>query len=142
MDFHEATAKFYFFDVGVANILRRSGTVEEGSTEFGKALEHLIFLEIRSYLDYARIDLPLTYWRSRSQFEFDFVLGDHIAIEVKAKPRVTFRDYKSLLALDQELHLRRKIVVCREGRRRKTDEGVEMIPIQAFLKELWSGRNT
>jgi predicted AAA+ superfamily ATPase len=38
-----ATAKFYLFDVGVANTLKRIPGIEEGSNAYGHALEHLIF---------------------------------------------------------------------------------------------------
>ncbi|MCI0444289.1 AAA family ATPase [bacterium] len=134
-----ATSKFYFFDIGVANSLRRTGRIQERSPEFGRALEHLIFLELRAYLDYTRIDEPLTYWRSLSQFEVDFLIGDKIAIEVKAKARVSEKDCKALMALSEEIRLKRRMVVCGETRRRIDDAGNEMIPIQSFLKDLWSG---
>jgi predicted AAA+ superfamily ATPase len=134
-----ATSKFYFFDIGVANSLRRTGRIQERSPEFGRALEHLLFLELRAYLDYKGIDDPLTYWRSLSQFEVDFVIGDKIAIEVKAKSRVSEKDCKALMALHEEIRLKRRIVVCGETRRRVDDNGNEMIPINSFLKDLWSG---
>lgn len=134
-----ATAKFYFFDVGVANTLRRTGVVEEGSEAYGRALEHLIFLELRSYLDYHRLDEELTYWRSRSQLEVDFVVGNNVAVEVKAKGRVSDRDYRGLIALDEEVRLKRKIVVCNEKRCRMTDSGVQILPVAQFLAELWAG---
>ena len=111
----------------------------EGSDSYGRALEHLVFLELRSFLDYQRRDEPLTYWRSRSQFEVDFVVGGKVAIEVKAKPRVSARDYKGILALGEDVPLERKIVVCNERRRRRSDDGVEIMPPVEFLKELWSG---
>ena len=114
----------------------------EGSEAYGKALEHLMFLELRSYLDYRRLNDPLSYWRSRSQMEVDLVIGDQIGIEVKAAPRVSIRDYKGLLALSEEVSLKRKIVVCRERTRRKTDEGVEIIPIREFCQDLWNDRIT
>ena len=135
-----ATAKFYFFDVGVANTLRRVGPVAPGSDAWGRALEHLVFLELRSWLDYRGRDDPLAYWRSRSRLEVDFVVGDAIAIEVKAKPRVAVRDYRGLLALAEEIPLRRKLVVCREPRRRRDDHGVEIVPAPEFLRELWEDR--
>ena len=134
-----ATAKFYFFDVGVANSLRRTGAIERGSDAYGRALEHLVFLEIRGWLDYHRRDDPLTYWRSRSQLEVDFVVGDAVAVEVKAKSRVSTRDYKGLLALAEEIPLRRKLVVCHEPRRRRDDHGVEIVPVQEFMDALWGG---
>jgi predicted AAA+ superfamily ATPase len=134
-----STAKFYLFDVGVANSLRRTGRIEVGSDSYGRALEHLVFLELRSYLDYVRSDERLTYWRSRSQFEVDFLIEDRIAVEVKAKPRVSGRDYKGMLALAEELDLERRIVVCDEPRRRRDENGIEIVPVASFLKELWRG---
>jgi hypothetical protein len=38
------------------------------------------------YRDY-RSGEPLSYWRSTSGFEVDFVIGDHTAIELKAMGR-------------------------------------------------------
>ena len=98
-----ATAKFYFFDVGVANTMRRTGTIERRSDAYSRALEHLVFLELRGWLDYRRRDDPPAYWRSRSQLEVDFVIGEAVAVVVKAKSRVSTRDYKELLALVEEI---------------------------------------
>ena len=134
-----ATAKFYFFDVGVANTLRRTGAIQPGSEAYGRALEHLIFLELRGWLDYQGQDTPLTYWRSQSQIEVDFLVGDTVAIEVKAKSRVSARDYKGLHALAEEIPLRRKLVVCHEPRPRRDDHGVEILPVQQFMDALWNG---
>ena len=134
-----ATSKFFFFDVGVANMLLKRSEVVPGSENFGKALEHLVFLEIRARLDYSRADLPLSYWRSQSGFEVDFLVGDRVAIEVKGSPRVTARDQGGLRALAEELPLERKIFVCTEPRRRR-DEDVEVIPVDEFLDDLWAGR--
>ena len=81
----------------------------------------------------------MTYWRSRSQLEVDLVIGDAVAVEIKVKSRVSVRDYKSLLALAEEVPLDRKLVVCHEPRRRRDDQGVEIVPVQRFLQELWDG---
>ena len=135
-----ATAKFYLFDVGVANTLKHTPVIEAGSDAYGRALEHLVFLELRSFLDYHRLDHELTYWRSRSQFEVDFLVGDDIGIEVKSKSRVSPRDYKGLSALAEEVRLKRKIVICGEKMRRRDDDGTEIMPATRFFEELWSGR--
>jgi predicted AAA+ superfamily ATPase len=134
-----STPKFYFFDVGVANILAKRGPIEPGSELFGRALEHFIFLELRAYLDYHRLDHQLTSWRSRSQFEVDFVIGDGIAVEVKGKSLVTKRDLKGLQALSEDVTLRRKIVVCTEREPRHIEDSIEVLPIDTFLQRLWSG---
>ena len=98
-----------------------------------------MFLEVRGWLDYRGRDDPLNYWRSRSQLEVDLVIGDAVGIEVKARPRVSVRDYRGLLALAEEIPLERKLVVCHEPRRRRDDRGVEIVPVQRFLQELWDG---
>lgn len=134
-----ATAKFYLFDVGVANVLKRVPAIQEGSEAYGRALEHLVFLELRAYLDYRRLDHPLTYWRSRSQLEVDFVVGDAVGVEVKASGRVTPRDYKGLTALAEEVPLARRIVVCGERMRRTADDGTEMMRPEQFFEALWAG---
>jgi len=84
-------------------------------------------------------DGELTYWRSRSQFEVDFVVGDQLGVEVKSKARVSRRDYKGLLALGEEVKLKRKLVVCGEKQRRRADDGVEILPPRDFFRELWAG---
>jgi len=132
-----ATARFYLFDVGIANMLTKRGPIEPGSEAYGKALEHLIFLELRSHLDYRRLPQTLTYWRSRSGLEVDFVIGNDIGIEVKGTRKVHHPDYKGLNALAEETPLRRKIIVANESTYRKLDNNIEIIPVGQFLKMLW-----
>jgi len=134
-----AMAKFYLFDVGIANVLKHVESHSAGSASFGQALEHQVFLELRAFLDYRRLSLPLTYWRSQSQFEVDFVIGDAVAIEVKAKASVAERDLKGLRALREEVKLKHALVVCLERTRRKTEDGIVLLPVQEFFKGLWEG---
>jgi predicted AAA+ superfamily ATPase len=109
------------------------------SESFGRALEHLVFLEMRAYLDYLRLDAPLSFWRTHEGHEVDSLVGRTAAIEVKGTGRVTDRDLKSLRALSHEIRLRKKLVVCTEPIRRRTDDGVEILPVQGFLESLWQG---
>ena len=110
-----------------------------GSPEFGPTLEHLVFLEIKAYLDYERLDLPLTFWRSQTKLEVDFLMGDGIAIEVKGTKHVSDADLKGLRALAEERKLKRKIVVSRETTPRATNDAIEIWPIDPFLEALWAG---
>jgi predicted AAA+ superfamily ATPase len=134
-----STGKFYFFDLGVVNSLLKRGQIQFASELYGEALEHLIFLELKAFLDYSRYNVELTYWRSLSQLEVDFVLGDVIGIEVKSKSRVAKRDYKNLLALREEFPKMRTIVVSNESQPWRTEEGVEVMPAAFFLQKLWGG---
>lgn len=135
-----ATSKFYWFDVGVANQLAGRSALAAGSPEYGRALEHLLFLELRAYLDYRQRSESLCYWRSLSQIEVDFVVGDAVAIEVKATGKVRKADIKGLLALREEVPLKRRVIVATERERRSLDEGVELYPVADFLAELWDDR--
>ena len=75
--------KFYFFDLGVANYLLKRGRIEQGSEAFGAAFEHLIYQELYAHSHYSELEYSICYWRTASQIEVDFILGDHeVAIEV------------------------------------------------------------
>jgi predicted AAA+ superfamily ATPase len=134
-----ATPKFYFFDHGIVNALRERFDIGIEGEPYGGALEHLIFLELRAFLSYSQDSRPLTYWRTHSQLEVDFLLGDEVAIEVKSSKRVTERDEKGLRALQEDVALKRRIIVCNERIERRSDSGVEIMPVEAFLSCLWSG---
>lgn len=78
-------SKVFLFDVGVANYLAGRKEILFRSESFGKAFEHFIIQEIRAYLDYHQVDEKLSYWRTVSgTFEVDCIIGDEIAIEIKA----------------------------------------------------------
>jgi predicted AAA+ superfamily ATPase len=135
-----ATSKFYLFDVGVAHYLMKRRSVLPGSREYGEALEHFVVLECRAWLSYnRREDLPLTFWRTQSKHEVDVLIGDRIAIEVKAAEAVSDHRLTGIRALAEEVKLDRKIVVSLERIRRKTDDGIEILPVAEFLRQLWAG---
>jgi uncharacterized protein len=132
-------AKHYLFDVGVAGAMARRGPVTLHSESFGKAFEHFIVQELRAFLSYRRLHDPLCYWRSLSKLEVDVVVGDHLALEVKATDLVTGKHLKGLRALKEERLQRRYVVVSTDMRRRTTDDGIEIWPWPEFLGALWDG---
>jgi predicted AAA+ superfamily ATPase len=134
------TSKFYFFDIGIVNGLLKRSLTQLSQDAIGSALEHYICNELCAYRDYQKRDLEVTYWRTYSKIEVDFVLNQKIGIEVKNSSRISKKDTKALLVLDQEIDLKRKIVVCQESARRINDDGVEIMPVEVFLEELWSGK--
>ena len=131
-----ASSKYYFFDVGVVGALQ-GRQVRPGTPEFGAAFETWLMHERTAYSDY-RSGEPLRYWRSTSGFEVDFIIGDHTAVEVKAKTNVSTKDLRSLCALAEEKKLKRYLCVSLEPRRR-TVEGIEVLPCARFLADLWAG---
>lgn len=133
------TDKFYFFDVGVANYLARRRPAP-GTPEFGKSFEHFILLEILNYRRYKEPELDVTFWRTSTGQEVDFVLGDRqVAIEVKASKRVHDGDLRALAAFALEAPQARRIVVSCETMPRKVNS-VDVLPWRMFVDELYAGR--
>lgn len=133
-----STAKFYFFDVGVSNHLAGRKNIEPRTELFGKVFEHFIFTELNAWIHYRMRQSQLTFWRSTSGYEVDFLIDDHTAIEVKGTEMVTEKYLKGLKALAQDVPLKRKIVVSLDPRPRKINE-VDVLPYQIFLQKLWQG---
>lgn len=131
-----ASSKFYFFDIGVVSILQ-GREFRQGTPESGEAFETYLMHELVSYCDYLSGE-PLSYWRSTSGYEVDFILGDHTAIEAKAKENISIQDIKSLKALAEEKSLKRFLCVSLEPRMRKID-GIVVLPYREFLEALWTG---
>jgi predicted AAA+ superfamily ATPase len=130
------SSKFYFFDVGVVGSLQGRQAVM-GTPEFGTAFETWLMHEMTTYRDYCSGD-PLGHWRSTSGYEVDFIVGDHTAIEAKAKQNITQNDLRSLRALAEESKLARYLCVSLESRPRHV-EGIEVLPYSDFLARLWAG---
>jgi predicted AAA+ superfamily ATPase len=128
--------KYYFFDVGVVSWLQ-GRLVRPGTPEFGSAFETYLLHELVCHRDYAG-GAPVGHWRSASGYEVDFVLGDHTAIEVKAKENVAPRELRALVALAEERTLKRAICVSLDRRRRRVGN-VDILPLGEFLDELWAG---
>jgi uncharacterized protein len=133
--------KFYFADVGVVNQIARRGALEPGGELFGKALENFVCHELTAYREYRERSWDLHYWRLASGIEVDFVTSDlAAAIEVKATRHAGDHHLGGLraIAVDQP-GIGRRLLVCLEPRRRVTADGIEVLPVQAFLRRLWQG---
>ncbi len=131
------SSKYYFFDIGVAASLQ-GRRFAPGTPEYGEAFETYIAHELQAYRDYVS-GQSLSFWRSASGFEVDFILGDHTAVEVKAKRTVGSQDLKGLQALSEEKKLKRYICVCLESRKRILGK-IHMLPYEEFLDSLWDGQ--
>jgi predicted AAA+ superfamily ATPase len=131
-----ASSKYYFFDVGVVSVLQ-GRKFRPGTPEFGEAFETYLMHELISYSDYVSGE-NLSYWRSTSGFEVDFIIGDHTAVEVKAKENLSVSDLKPLRALSEEKKLKRYLCVSLEPRKRRFED-MTVLPYKDFLEALWNG---
>jgi predicted AAA+ superfamily ATPase len=99
--FHESirkrqrqSAKFYYFDVGVARALKRALEVplSAGTHAFGESFEHFIILEVKRLVDYRHPDWRLSYLRTKDDAEIDLILErpgqKKVAIEIKSTSKI------------------------------------------------------
>lgn len=132
--------KFYLFDVGVANAIKKQAIAEEKGEWFGNAFEHFILTEISAHSSYTEMDYKINFWRTRSGLEVDLVLGGgEVAIEVKGSDRIEKKDVKPLNAFIEEYSPRKAMVVCNEREERVHGE-IRIVPYRVFLKDLWEGK--
>ena len=134
-------SKFYLFDVGITRFLSNNSQLEPSSSIYGRLLENYIAIELKTYLSYNKIRQPLTFWRTqRGTYEVDFLIGDNVAIEVKASKKITDKQLAGLRAIEEENHFNYRIVVCTEEIPRKTEDGIIIYPWKLFLEHLYENR--
>ena len=130
--------KFYMFDVGITRKLSEIDVPSDTQSDYGRLMENYIAMELKAWHEYNRINDSLCYWRTENGTEVDFVLGDEIAVEVKATRNPTSHNLSGLRRIAEEKDFRYRILVCRESAPRLTDEGILILPWQVFLHRLWS----
>jgi predicted AAA+ superfamily ATPase len=131
--------RFFYFDIGISNYLLKRGKIEYGSESFGHAFEHFIYHEIYSHCHYSGLNYPLSYWRTASGIEVDFILGNHeVAIEVKSTRMARANHMSGLKSFSEEYNVKKLILVSNDQSPRKVG-GILILPWQDFLDQLWQG---
>jgi len=124
--------------VGIANSLAGRRHIHAKTELFGKTFEHLIFTELSAFLSYSKYNGDLRFWRDRYDHEVDFIVGDSLAIEVKATENVTEKHIKGIKLLSEEANLKYKVIVSLDPQKRIM-EGISILPWREFLTSLWGG---
>ncbi|MFA5975717.1 MAG: AAA family ATPase [Elusimicrobiota bacterium] len=130
--------KFYFFDAGVFRSLRPKGPLDSPHEIDGHALEGLVAQHLRSWIAYRHEDTTLSFWRTRSGAEIDFVLyGPHgfWGIEVKNSSRVRDEDLRGLKAFGEEYPEAKTLFLYR-GKERLKKGAILCVPCEEFLRQL------
>ncbi|MBI3183053.1 MAG: ATP-binding protein [Myxococcales bacterium] len=133
--------KFFFFDSGVVRSLARRLREPLAPTERGPLLETYLLHELRAYVNDSGIGGELSYWRTPSGSEVDFIWsrgGRHVAIEVRASERWREQESRSLKELAASVARVRPIAVYL-GSTPLKDERVEVLPLASFLRALEAG---
>lgn len=138
------TPKFYFFDVGIANYMAHRAVLELKGEAAGKSLEHFILMELIAYREFSRKRFTISYWRTKTGLEVDFVLGDaQAAIEIKISTEVHITELRGLQAFCEEHPNAKAIVVSQDARPRQctfqNKLPVTVLPWYDFLTRLWQG---
>lgn len=128
------TPKFMFFDLGVRNTAARLSLVERLDPDTGgRLLEQWVGIELRHRAAYAGRRHDVTFWRTTSGAEVDFIWqspGEEVPIEVKWTDNPQPGDARHVETFI-ELYPRaakRGLVVCRIPRARQLTERVTAIP--------------
>ena len=130
--------KFYFFDAGVFRSVRPKGPLDSPAEIDGAALEGLVFQQLRTWIDYSGSNDALSFWRTHTGQEVDFVIyGENRfdAIEVKNTDNLSPKDFSGLKSFADDYPEAQRIMLYR-GKERLLRNGVMCIPVDEYLKSL------
>lgn len=136
-----AHPKFYLFDCGVARALVHRLREPLDGAERGTLLETLVFHELRARMAYSGCGGVLSYYRTPSGTEVDFIWSrgnTSIGIEVKASRQWRPEFGRPL----RELHAGGIVSSCHAvylGESLQLDGPVQVAPLTQFLRRLSSG---
>lgn len=139
--------KFYWFDVGVARVAAGLTEQEPERDWLGRSFETLVLHELRSFLAYNSLNLPIFYYRTKSGVEVDFVVelkkatfskpAEIITFEVKLAPKWDSR----WSAVNPFLESTKVKIIGRcgiyTGNRRLSSGGMEVYPFEKFIAALY-----
>lgn len=135
--------KLYWADPGLVRAIKRQfGPV--APEERGALLEGWVLGELRAHNEHQRLYDEIAYWAAtESRIEVDFVLRrehQYAAVEVKSAERYNTSFVKGLRAIADLPGLARRIVVYRGRRAFRTEDDIEVWPIDVFHRALADGR--
>ncbi|OQY12119.1 MAG: ATPase [Desulfobacteraceae bacterium 4572_19] len=130
--------KFYYFDSGVFRSLRPTGPLDSPHEIDGAGLEGLVAQHLRAWIAYSTKTCNLSYWRTKSGVEVDFVLygqDTFWAIEVKNSGKINSKMLKGLTAF-QEDYPEAKTLLLYRGNERLLINNILCLPCEEFLRDL------
>ena len=130
------SAKFYLFDIGIANYLNNITSIPVKTSIYGNVFEHFIILEIQTFLSYFRKNYSLAYWRTTDGLEVDLIINDEIAIEIKATSQVTNKHCHGLKSLAKQKKCKDYIIISQDKFTKNIDN-IKTFYWEDFLQLLW-----
>lgn len=129
-----SSSRYYFFDLGVRNVLARLPlTSNLVNTQKGILFEHAVVLEIIRRIKALNKNYKVCYWRTSAGAEVDCVidLGDSvIPIEIKSSSFVAQSEIKGLKNFLSDYHKMAKLgfVITMGGRKEVLADNITAIP--------------
>jgi predicted AAA+ superfamily ATPase len=136
--------KLYWVDPGLVRAAKRQlGPV--GAEERGPLLEGWILTVLHAHNERSALFEDVTYWAplQARQTEVDFLLRrgrDYLALEIKAQSRFSSPQLSGLRAIADLPRVTRRVLAYLGERRLRTDDGIEVWPLDLLLDKLAEGR--
>jgi predicted AAA+ superfamily ATPase len=129
-----SSPRYYFFDLGVRNVLARLPLTRELiNTQKGRLFEHAVMLEIIRRVRALNKDFKICYWRTSGGAEVDCVIdmgASVIPVEIKSSSYVAQSDIKGLKIFlsDYGKAARQGFVITMGQRREALADNITAIP--------------
>ena len=129
--------KIYWVDPGLVRAAKRQlGPI--AAEERGPLLEGWILTVLRAHNEVTRFFDEISYWAPAQarQTEVDFLLRrgrEYLALEVKAQSRFSTPQLSGLRAIADLPRLVRRVLVYLGDRRLKTEDGIEVWPLDTLI---------
>jgi predicted AAA+ superfamily ATPase len=137
--------KLFWVDPGVVRAAKRQlGPV--GAEERGALLEGWILSVLRAHNESSsELFDEIAYWAplQARQTEVDFLLRrgrEYLALEIKGQSRFASAQLAGLRAIADLPHVARRVLVYLGDRRLRTEDGIEVWPLEALLDAVAAGR--
>ena len=137
--------KFFLFDTGLFRAVRPTGPLDVPAEIDGAGLETLVLQHLRAIITWRNSDGAISYWRTSTGLEVDFVVyaaDAFAAIEVKRKRNIASRDLNGMRAFGDEYPEAAKIILY-GGDHKETINGIQLIPVAQALpileRIIWPG---
>ena len=135
--------KLYWVDPGLVRAARQQ-LGEVGAEERSALLEGLVFTVLRAHNARQQLFEDMAYWAPLQArvAEVDFLLRrgrEHLAIEVKAQSRYSTPQLAGLRAIADLPRLSRRILVYLGRERLRTEDGIDVWPIETWLAAVATG---
>lgn len=130
--------KFYLFDSGVFHAVRPKGPIDKPEEIGGASLEGMVAQHLRTWIDLQSEEYQLSFWRTRTKLEVDFVVygpKEFCAIEVKNSTSIMPKDLHGLIAFCDDYPEATPLLLYR-GTKRKFEKGILILPCDEFLRAL------